>query len=200
MPLERSLPFNNSGEELDRALEYIDAKWEDLRGNARNGHHDTIESWKPLAKTSTDGHLDDQNHGNPYILYLPNDFIYPGGRFIVQFYWDSYFIMQSLLLNSSTDLVKGMIENCFYMLDKYGMVIANRKRWAAGSQLPFLASMVLDLYKVTGDREWLRKAVSFLEKELGSYWLNTEHLAYRGPKSIPLSTLFPERCHSGNHT
>ena len=57
MPLERSLPFNNSGEERDRALEYIHAKWEDLRGNARNGHHDTIELWKPLAKTSTDGHL-----------------------------------------------------------------------------------------------------------------------------------------------
>ena len=70
--------------------------------------------------------------GNPYILYLPNDFIYPGGRFIVQFYWDSYFIMQSLLLNSSTDLVKGMIETRFYMLDKYGMGIANRKTLGSG--------------------------------------------------------------------
>lgn len=169
MSLERLLPLSYPVEELDRALEYVGRKWEDLRGNARNGHHDTIESWKPLAKTSTDGHLDDQDHDNPYILYLPNDFVYPGGRFIVQFYWDSYFLIQSLLLGSRTNLAKGMIENCFYMIDNYGMVTANRKRWAAGSQLPFLASMVLDLYEVTRDREWLRQAAASLEKELRGY-------------------------------
>lgn len=191
MALERLVSTTYPGEELDQAIEYVREKWEHLRGNARNGHHDTIESWKPLAKTSADGHLDDQDHEHPYILYLPNDYIYPGGRFIVQFYWDSYFIIQSLLLCARNDLVQGIIDNCFYMIDKYGMVTANRKRWAAGSQLPFLASMVLDLYAVTRDREWLRKAASSLEKELRGYWLNTEHLAYRGLSRYHCPPYFP---------
>ena len=106
---------------------------------------------------------------------------------------DSYFIIQSLLLSACNAFVQAIIDNCFYMIDKYGMVTANRKRWAAGSQLPFLASMVLDLYKeMTRDREWLRKAASSLERELRGYWLNTEHLAYRGLSRYHCPPYFPK--------
>ena len=82
--------------------------------------------------------LDDSDPSNPYILYLPNDFISPGGRFWSDFFWDSYFIVLSLLKSGNFELAKGMVENCLFLVDRHGMVIANRKRWAAGSQLPFL--------------------------------------------------------------
>lgn len=158
------------------ALKYIRLLWERQIGQARNGRRDSLESWRAMASTSFDGHLDDQDHSSPHILYLPNDYVYPGGRFIVQFYWDTYFIILSLLLDRRIALAKGMIENCFYSLDQYGAVLANRKRWASGSQLPFLSSMISNFYELTNDQDWLRKAVVYAERELSGYWLNACHL------------------------
>src|SRR5512132_3120429 len=84
------------------ALEYIRLLWEKQTVNARNGRRDSLDSWRALARHSFDGHLDDQDYSNPHILYLPNDYVYPGGRFIVKFYWDTYFILLSLLLDRQT--------------------------------------------------------------------------------------------------
>src|SRR5512132_1263686 len=125
--------------------------WETLRTSARHGHKDTFEILYAEAGNSRDGHLGDVDHDNPYILYLPYDFIRPGGRFTVQFYWDSYFFLQSLLARGRIDLVQGIVDNSLYLVSTYGFIIANRKRWAAGSQLPFLSSMVRDVYEVRHD-------------------------------------------------
>ncbi|MGZ3765956.1 MAG: trehalase family glycosidase [Mucilaginibacter sp.] len=171
------------------ALSYIDKKWDALTGNARDGHHDNIADWLALAENSADGHLDDC--AVPHILYLPNDFIYPGGRFIVQFYWDSYFINLSLISSKRFTLAKGMVDNCFYLLNRYGMVIANRKRWAAGSQLPFLALMVKDIYYVSKDKQWLGNALDFVQKEYYGYWSNPFHLAYRDLTRYHAPPYFP---------
>src|SRR5262245_22268712 len=111
------------------ALVFIDRKWNELRRNARSRRPDRFSSWSELAAVSADGHLDDTDPENPYILYLPHDFITPGGRFMVQFYWDSYFINLGLLRSGHVELAKGIVENCFYLIEKHGMVIANRKRW-----------------------------------------------------------------------
>lgn len=193
MPLRKhsALTLQNLKPRASPALSFIDKTWDDLTGNARTGHHDSIESWQVLAATSMDGHLDDQDHEHPHILFLPNDYIYPGGRFVVQFYWDTYFILQALLLSSRLELAKGMIENCLYLIDTYGMVIANRRRWAAGSQLPFLALMISDMYKKTGDRAWLSRCLPLLEKELNGYWLNSAHLCHRGLSRYHAPTYFP---------
>lgn len=170
----------NLKHETAPALEYIKALWEKQTGNARNGRRESLDSWRTLASKSFDGHLDDRDHSTPHILYLPNDYVYPGGRFMVQFYWDTYFILLSLLLDRQTDLARGMIENCFYLIDQYGVILANRKRWASGSQLPFLSSMISDIFEVTDDQDWLRTAVVYAEKELSGYWLNEHHLCEYG--------------------
>jgi alpha,alpha-trehalase len=174
------------------ALEYISLLWEKLTGNARSGRREALHSWSALASSSLDGHLDDQNHKSPHILYLPYDYVYPGGRFIVQFYWDTYFILLSLILNNRIELAKGMIENCFYSIDQYGAVLANRKRWASGSQLPFLANMISDLFEVTNDHDWLRKAVVYAEKEVSGYWLDAHHLCHCGLSRYHALPHFPE--------
>jgi alpha,alpha-trehalase len=176
------------------ALTYIDAKWDSLRRNARDGHADTFDSWSEMAATSTDGHLDDTDPAKPYILYLPNDFVTPGGRFTVQFYWDSYFIVLSLLRSGRIDLARGMVENCLFLVDRHGFVIANRKRWAAGSQLPFLSQMVREVYFVTGDLEWLRSALPVVEAEYRGYWMNGSHLVFRG-----LSRYHAPPCYPAEH-
>lgn len=186
------ITMSNLKRELAPALAFIEQKWDQLRGNARDGHRDVLNSWRSLAETSVDGHIDDLDHSNPYILFLPNDYIYPGGRFIVQFYWDSYFIIISLLLEGKFDLAKGMVENFLFQVETHGMVIANRKRWSAGSQLPFLSEMVRDIYRIEKDRVWLAKALDIVEKEYQNYWLNEDHLVadyclsrYSAPSYFP---------------
>jgi len=185
------MKLEHLGSESKQILNYIDMQWEQLRANARDGHDDALGSWRTLAATSHDGHLDDQDHANPYILYLPNDFITPGGRFVVQFYWDSYFINLGLLRSGQTELARAMVENCLYLVRKHGMVIANRKRWSAGSQLPFLSSMVREVHDITGDDEWLKAAVPGVEAEYHGYWMNADHLAYAGLSRYHAPPWFP---------
>jgi alpha,alpha-trehalase len=172
-------------------LSHIDAVWPQLAANARLGSHERVSEWADEAATSFDGHLDDKDPLKPHILYLPHDFITPGGRFMVQFYWDSYFTILGLVRSGYIPIAKGMVENCFYSIDHHGMVIANRKRWAAGSQLPFLSSMVDEIYSVTRDRIWLKRAVYYIEKELNHYWMDADHLAYRGLSRFHAPTMYP---------
>lgn len=186
------ITLSNLSIEVSSTLNFIDCKWEELRGNARDGHPESLSSWRSLAETSIDGHIDDLDHRNPYILFLPNDYIYPGGRFIVQFYWDSYFIILALLDGNRFQLAKGMVENCLFQVEKHGMVVANRKRWAAGSQLPFLSEMVREVYEIERDRKWLSSSLKFVEQEYQSYWLNSDHLAYAGLSRYCAPSFFPK--------
>jgi alpha,alpha-trehalase len=84
-----------------------------------------------------------------------------------------------------------MVENCLFLVEQHGMVIANRKRWAAGSQLPFLSEMVKEVYQISGDKLWLEKALPVLEKEYKYYWLNQEHFAYRDLSRYHAPSCFP---------
>ena len=144
-----------------------------------------------LARRSEDGHLDDPKEGPPQIIYLPYDYVFPGGRFVVQFYWDSYFIIASLLKHGRAELAVGMAENMFYLIDRYGMVLANRKRWSAGSQLPFLAMIACAIYDILGDKSWLTKAARFAEIEYENYWCNQDHLAYGGLSRYHVPSYYP---------
>jgi alpha,alpha-trehalase len=40
--------------------------------------------------------------------------------------------------------------------------------------------MVREIYKVSGDKEWLATSLLILEREYYGYWLNSDHLAYQG--------------------
>jgi len=113
---------------------------------------------------------------------------------MVQFYWDSYFVIHSLLRDGEFDLAKGIVENCLFLVERHGMVIANRKRWSAGSQLPFLSQMVKAIYRVTGDKLWLARAAATVELEYAGYWLNDDHLAYRGLSRYHAPPCYPADC------
>jgi alpha,alpha-trehalase len=186
------LSLSTLAEDTKGALRFIDEKWGDLLANARFGHTDCLSDWSPEAATSHDGHLGEGRDAEPpYILYLPNDFIRPGGRFMVQFYWDSYFINLALLNSGRTPLAKGIVENCFHLIERHGMVISNRKRWSAGSQLPFLSRMIADVFRATRDTDWLRRAVEFAEREYSGYWLNQDHLTNTGLSRYHAPPCFP---------
>src|SRR5579862_1494205 len=52
-----------------------------------------------------------QPHG---LLYLPNKYVVPGGRFNEMYGWDSYFIIRGLLRAGRIELARGMVNNFFF--------------------------------------------------------------------------------------
>src|SRR5215475_7716057 len=131
------------------------------------------------------GRLGDLKPGeidNQGLLYLPNPYVVPGGRFNEMYGWDSYFIIRGLLSDNQSDLARGMIENFFYEIEHYGALLnANRTYYFTRSQPPFLTSMIMGYYnyqKSTGheEREWLQKAYSFAQRD-HNLWTNEPHLA-----------------------
>jgi alpha,alpha-trehalase len=116
------------------------------------------------------------------LLYLPNQYVVPGGRFNEMYGWDSYFIIRGLLRAGRTDLAKGMVDNFFFEIEHYGaMLNANRTYYLTRSQPPFVSSMFVEVYDALqksghSDTAWTQKAYV----DLGKYydlWTHDPHLA-----------------------
>ena len=126
-----------------------------------------------------------QPHG---LLYLPNKYVVPGGRFNEMYGWDSYFIIRGLLRAGRVDLARGMVDNFFFEIEHYGaMLNANRTYYLTRSQPPFVSSMFVDVYRamqeqssgknnVQIDKAWLERAYADLDKDYGM-WTRDPHLA-----------------------
>ncbi len=113
----------------------------------------------------------------PGLLYLPNKYVVPGGRFNEMFGWDSYFIILGLVDDGRVDFAHGMVENFFYEIEHYGALLnANRTYFLTRSQPPLLTSMVRAVYDAELERdpsqanrkkqdEWLARAYSFTVRD-----------------------------------
>ena len=120
-----------------------------------------------------------QPHG---LLYLPDKYVVPGGRFNEMYGWDSYFIVRGLLRAGRVELARGMVDNFFFEIEHYGaMLNANRTYYLTRSQPPFLSSMFVDVYRATEkdghpDKAWLDRAYADLNKDY-EMWTRDPHLA-----------------------
>ena len=124
-----------------------------------------------------------QPHG---LLYLPDKYVVPGGRFNEMYGWDSYFIIRGLLRAGHVELARGMVNNFFFEIEHYGaMLNANRTYYLTRSQPPFLSSMFIDVYQAAqqskmhdgdADKAWLERAYADLDKDYGM-WTRDPHLA-----------------------
>jgi alpha,alpha-trehalase len=118
--------------------------------------------------------------GNQGLLYLPNPYVVPGGRFNEMYGWDSYFIQLGLLRDGLIPLAKGMTDNFRYQIRHYGAVLnANRTYYLTRSQPPFFTSMVLGVYRQTHDRKWLADSVPAIDAYY-RYWTSGSHLTETG--------------------
>ncbi|CAL1678702.1 unnamed protein product [Lasius platythorax] len=126
--------------------------------------------WKTLArKIRDDVAINPQQHS---LIYVNNTFIVPGGRFKEFYYWDSYWIIEGLLLCDMPVTVKGMIENFLSMVVRYGFIPnGGRVYYLSRSQPPLLIPMVAKYYDYTKDREFLKQNIAILETEF-EYWQN----------------------------
>ncbi|MCB9564565.1 MAG: alpha,alpha-trehalase [Kofleriaceae bacterium] len=113
-------------------------------------------------------------------LYLPHPYVVPGGRFQEMYGWDSFFILQGLLVDGEVDLARGMTDNFLYEVEHYGMVLnANDSVFLTRSQPPLLSGMVRAIFDATGDRAWLARALPIVER-YHAHWLGADHAAGDG--------------------
>jgi alpha,alpha-trehalase len=122
------------------------------------------------------------------LLYLPNPYVVPGGRFNEMYGWDSYFILLGLEADHHEALAKGMVDNFLFEIEHYGAVLnANRTYYLTRSQPPFLTAMIRAVYENpasfaatpagrTEARAWLEHAYTMAEKDY-STWTRPEHKA-----------------------
>jgi alpha,alpha-trehalase len=114
-----------------------------------------------------------KQHG---LLYLPNRYVVPGGRFNEMYGWDSYFIILGLVEDGEDDLAKGMVENFFFEIEHYGAILnANRTYFFTRSQPPLLTSMILAL-PAAKDQPWLQRAYDHAIRD-HAMWDKEPHLA-----------------------
>jgi alpha,alpha-trehalase len=115
------------------------------------------------------------------LLYLPNRYVVPGGRFNEMYGWDSYFILLGLVHDQRSDLARGMVENFFYEIENYGAILnANRTYFFTRSQPPFLTSMIREVYEHPDGKPlsevWLATAYSYAERDY-ALWTSPTHRA-----------------------
>jgi len=116
------------------------------------------------------------------LLYLPNRYVVPGGRFNEMYGWDSYFILLGLVHDNQTDLARGMVENFFFEIEHYGAILnANRTYFFTRSQPPFLSSMIREVYEhpaqgAQPDMKWLAGAYSYAQRDY-ALWTSSPHRA-----------------------
>jgi alpha,alpha-trehalase len=125
-----------------------------------------------------------EDAGKPGLLYLPNAYIVPGGRFNEMYGWDSYFIVLGLIADHREALAKGMVDNFFFEIDHYGGVLnANRTYYLTRSQPPFLTSMIRAVYEDpasfpnrTEAQAWLEHGYAMASRDYET-WTRPEHRA-----------------------
>ena len=132
----------------------------------RNNLDDYVKEGWALART-TAGEND---------LDLPYPFVPPSiavdGMHRTLYYWDTYFTNVGLIADGHTDWARDNVDNLLFALDHFGCVPNYTRKDGADfcSQPPLLSLMIRDVYAQTGDDEWLKRAVSGLEKEY-EFWM-----------------------------
>ena len=127
------------------------------------------------------GDLDPATLPRPGLLYLPNPYVVPGGRFNEMYGWDSYFILLGLTRDQPAreELAYGILDNFFFEIDHYGAVLnANRTYYLTRSQPPLLSSMIREVYEHDRhpDPRWLAYAYTYAVRD-HEMWNRAPHLA-----------------------
>uniref|UniRef100_A0A0M3KCT4 Trehalase n=1 Tax=Anisakis simplex TaxID=6269 RepID=A0A0M3KCT4_ANISI len=129
---------------------------------------DLNEIWKSLCKR-IDPKI--EKYESRYsLIYVPHEFIMPGGRFREFYYWDSYWIAKGLIASDMLNTTKLMIMNLAHIVEKYGFIPnGGRIYYLQRSQPPFLTGMVYEYFESTQDRDFLKQMLPILEKEF-DFW------------------------------
>jgi alpha,alpha-trehalase len=129
------------------------------------------------------GDLRPEDLPHPGLLYLPNRYVVPGGRFNEMYGWDSYFIILGLVQDHRRELARGMVDNFIFEIENYGALLnANRTYYLTRSQPPLLSSMISIIYTEelkqdpAAARKWLMHAYAAAQRDY-ALWNSPIHRA-----------------------
>jgi len=126
------------------------------------------------------------------LLGLPHAYLVPSYRektgfdYNELYYWDSYFMVQSLLDEEHKDLVVGILEDLMFLYRRFKVIPNASRTYLTGrSQPPFLTSFIFDVYTAYNmDEDWLRQSIALAEDEYRTVWMGqkkpNERLVYKG--------------------
>lgn len=136
-----------------------------------------VEIWPLLArKVKSDVWKNNEQYS---LLPIPNGFVVPGGRFREIYYWDSYWIIQGLLVCDMFETARGMIENLAYLVQQYGfMPNGGRLYYLNRSQPPLLSLMAYAYYEVTKDKDFVQKNLKYFDAEIRN-WFNERMVTFK---------------------
>ncbi|HTT66709.1 MAG TPA: alpha,alpha-trehalase TreF [Gemmatimonadales bacterium] len=105
------------------------------------------------------------------LIALPEPYVVPGGRFREVYYWDSYFTMLGLVASGRTDLVRDLLDDFAFLIERFGHVPnGSRTYYLSRSQPPFFAAMV-GLYAAATDTAHALAYLPALEAE-HAFWMD----------------------------
>ncbi|KAM5246003.1 trehalase [Ctenodactylus gundi] len=152
--------------------------------------------WKKLGKKIKPAVL---SHPQRFsLIYSKHPFIVPGGRFVEFYYWDSYWVMEGLLLSNMANTVRGMLQNFLDLVKTYGHIPNGARVYYLQRSQPPLLTLMMDRYVAhTNNITFLRENIETLALELDfwavnrtvsvtsggkSYILNRYYVPYGGPR------------------
>ncbi|XP_048965867.1 trehalase-like isoform X1 [Canis lupus baileyi] len=122
------------------------------------------------------------------LIYAAHPFIVPGGRFTEFYYWDSYWVMEGLLLSEMPGTVKGMLQNFLELVRIYGHVPNGARVYYLQRSQPPLLTLMMDRYvSHTNDTAFLRDSIGTLALELDFWTQNRIVSVSSGGKSYVLN-------------
>ncbi|XP_047117343.1 trehalase-like [Schistocerca piceifrons] len=165
----------------------------------RNWAYYLNDMWKELARRISD---DVKENPDRYsLIYVPNGFIIPGGRFREYYYWDTYWIVNGILICGMKETAKGIIANFAHMVEDIGHIPnGGRVYYLERSQPPMFvpmiysyttyvkpheAQMIIKQYIDTMDKEfsfWMSNRTVAVEKNGKSYTLCRYYAPSSGPR------------------
>lgn len=155
------------GDELENWLPTDFTKYPSIIGKIvdseyRNWALNLNEIWKVLARKIKD---DVRIRPELYsLIWVPNGFCIPGGRFRELYYWDTYWIVNGLLLCDMQHTAKGVIENILSMVNRFGfMPNGNRVYYLNRSQPPLLILMAFSYYQRSKDFDFIARNIDVSE-------------------------------------
>lgn len=136
--------------------------------------------WKDLLRKFDPNQIC-QNCKTSAIL-TKNPFVVPGGRFIEYYYWDSYWIIESLLISEMNQTAKNMIQNFLDIVADNGFVPNGARIYYLNrSQPPLLIHMVDAYMNKTKDlntfMSFLNASIDLMDLEY-SFWMTQKYVNY----------------------
>lgn len=147
--------------------------------------------WKTLIRQFNTSKLCDGCATSSLPLKYP--FIIPGGRFREFYYWDTYWILEGLLISEMYETAKGVLLNLLDIIEKNGFIPNGARIYYLGrSQPPYITQMMKRYYIRTNDIEILRKHINLLDEEY-FFWMHNRSVGLNITSEHSISHTIPAK-------